>query len=245
MIKINNLVKRYGSFTAVKGINMEIEKGVIFGFLGPNGAGKTSTIKMMTGLTSITSGTVCIDGVCISDKPVEYKKKIALIPDNPYMFEKLRGIEYIEFIGNLYNVEKEKYHERLNKYMKAFGVDSFVNDFIESYSHGMRQKLLIVAAMVHSPQVLILDEPMVGLDPKSMKILKNELRAAAKEGMAVFMSTHSMETAEETCDKVGIIDHGEIVAMGSIDDIKKTNKTERLEDLFFKLTEPDNRMKGI
>jgi len=241
MIKIEKLVKRYGEFTAVKGITMEIEKGCIFGFLGPNGAGKTSTIKMMTGLTSITSGSVCIGGTCITSDPVTYKKKIALIPDNPYMFEKLRGIEYVEFIGNLYNVEKTAYHERLNKYMKAFGVDVFINDFIESYSHGMRQKLLIVAAMVHSPDVLILDEPMVGLDPKSMKVLKDELKAAAKEGMTVFMSTHSMETAEETCDKVGIIDHGELVALGSIAEINSVNKTERLEDLFFKLTEPENR----
>ncbi|PKL92947.1 MAG: hypothetical protein CVV21_00970 [Candidatus Goldiibacteriota bacterium HGW-Goldbacteria-1] len=240
MIKIENLVKKYGSFTAVKGLNLEIKKGEIFGFLGPNGAGKTSTIKMMTGLTEITSGSACIDGICLSDNPVEYKHKFSLIPDNPYMFEKLRGIEFIEFIANLYKVDKEHYKKQYDRYVEVFGVGDFVNDFIESYSHGMSQKLLIVAAMIHSPKVLILDEPMVGLDPKSMRVLKNELKAAAKEGMTVFMSTHSMETAEETCDTVGIIDKGELLITGTVQQIKTANRTERLEDLFFMITDKNN-----
>ncbi|HNZ28922.1 MAG TPA: ABC transporter ATP-binding protein [Candidatus Goldiibacteriota bacterium] len=240
MIKIEKLVKKYGDFTAVKGLDLQVKQGEIFGFLGPNGAGKTSTIKMMTGLTEITSGSACIDGVCLSKDPVGYKRKFSLIPDNPYMFEKLRGIEFVEFVANLYGVDKEHYKKQYDRYVEVFGVADFINDFIESYSHGMSQKLLIVAAMIHSPKVLILDEPMVGLDPKSMRILKNELKSAAKEGMTVFMSTHSMETAEETCDTVGIIDKGELLISGTVQDIKNANRTERLEDLFFMLTDKNN-----
>jgi len=240
MIKIEKLVKKYGDFTAVKGLDLQVKQGEIFGFLGPNGAGKTSTIKMMIGLTEITSGSACIDGVCLSKDPVGYKRKFSLIPDNPYMFEKLRGIEFVEFVANLYGVDKERYKKQYDRYVEVFGVADFINDFIESYSHGMSQKLLIVAAMIHSPKVLILDEPMVGLDPKSMRILKNELKSAAKEGMTVFMSTHSMETAEETCDTVGIIDKGELLISGTVQDIKNANRTERLEDLFFMLTDKNN-----
>jgi ABC-2 type transport system ATP-binding protein len=242
MITIKNFVKKYGGFTAVKDLNLTIGKGEIFGFLGPNGAGKTSTIKAMTGLVSITSGKICMDGLCIDDDPVEYKRKFALIPDNPYMFEKLRGIEYIEFIANLYRVKKDSYMGILNKYMDTFDIRGFVNDFIESYSHGMSQKLLIVAALIHSPQVLILDEPMVGLDPKSMKILKDVLKDLSREGMTIFMSTHSMETAEEVCSTVGIIDKGELLVTGTLENIKKEGSSERLEDLFFKLTDKDSAL---
>ena len=238
MIKLTNLKKNYGTFTAVKEINLEIGKGEVFGFLGPNGAGKTSTIKMMCGLTSITSGDAQIDGISIKQDPVAYKKQFALIPDKPYMFEKLRGIEYAEFIGNMYGVEKHKFKELLAEYAPRFGVDEYINDFIESYSHGMSQKLLIVASLIHSPKVFILDEPMVGLDPRSMKVLRDEFIKLSKEGMTVFMSTHSLDTAEEVCSTVGIIDHGNILESGNLDVIKKKRKNKKLEDLFFELTEP-------
>jgi ABC-2 type transport system ATP-binding protein len=238
MIKLTNLKKNYGTFTAVKEINLEIGKGEVFGFLGPNGAGKTSTIKMMCGLTSITSGDAEIDGISIKKDPVAYKKQFALIPDKPYIFEKLRGIEYVEFIGNLYGVEKESFNRILAKYAPRFGVDEYINDFIESYSHGMSQKLLIVASLIHSPKVFILDEPMVGLDPRSMKVLRDEFKKLSKEGMTVFMSTHSLDTAEEVCTTVGIIDHGNILESGNLKVIKKKRKNKKLEDLFFELTEP-------
>ena len=238
MIKLTNLKKNYGTFTAVKEINLEIGKGEVFGFLGTNGAGKTSTIKMMTGLTSITSGDAEIDGISIRKNPVAYKKQFALIPDKPYMFEKLRGIEYMEFIANLYQVERPEFKRLLDKYAPRFGVDEYVNDFIESYSHGMSQKLLIVASLIHSPKVFILDEPMVGLDPRSMKVLRDEFKKLSKEGMTVFMSTHSLDTAEEVCSTVGIIDHGNILEWGNLKDIKKKTKNTKLEDLFFELTEP-------
>ncbi len=238
MIKLTDLKKDYGDFTAVKNLNLEIKKGDVFGFLGPNGAGKTSTIKMMCGLTSITSGDAQIDGISILKDPVGYKRQFALIPDKPYMFEKLRGIEYMEFIANLYDVKKERYKELLNKYAPIFGVDEYVNDFIESYSHGMSQKLLIVASLIHTPKVFILDEPMVGLDPKSMKTLRHEFKKLGKEGMTVFMSTHSLDTAEEVCSTVGIIDRGVLLESGNIKQIKKKRKSRKLEDIFFKLTEP-------
>jgi ABC-2 type transport system ATP-binding protein len=238
MIKLINLTKKYGEFTAVRGLNLEIGKGEVFGFLGPNGAGKTTTIKMMCGLTSITSGDAEIDGVSIKSDPMGYKKQFALIPDKPYTFEKLRGIEYVEFVANLYGVERGRFEELLKRYSAIFGVDEYINDFIESYSHGMSQKLLIVASLIHSPKVFVLDEPMVGLDPKSMRVLRDEFSKLAESGMTVFMSTHSLDVAEEVCTSVGIIDHGELILTGTMAAIKKKNKSRRLEDIFFKLTEP-------
>jgi len=237
MIQIENLTKKYGKFTAVNKLNMKIDRGEIFGFLGPNGAGKTTTIKMMTGLITINEGDVMLDGLSIVKNPVEYKKKIALIPDKPYMFEKLRGIEFVKFIGNLYEVGREDFRKRLDMYAETFGVNTYINDFIQSFSHGMSQKLLIVASLIHMPEFFILDEPMVGLDPKSMKILKEEFRKLAKEGMTIFMSTHSLDTAEEVCTKVGIIDKGILLEQGTVGEIELRNKEKRLEEVFFKLTD--------
>jgi len=239
MIELVNLTKKYGSFTAVKELNLTIKKGEVFGFLGPNGAGKTSTIKMMCGLTSITSGDAVIDGISILKDPMGYKHQFALIPDKPYMFEKLRGIEYAQFTGNLYNVPAHEFNRRLDKYARIFGVDEYINDFIESYSHGMSQKLLIVSSLLHSPKAFILDEPMVGLDPRSMKTLRDQFVKLAKDGMTIFMSTHSLETAEAVCDTVGVLDHGHLLAAGSISAIKRKNRSKKLEDIFFKLTEPE------
>ncbi|MFP4467186.1 MAG: ABC transporter ATP-binding protein [Candidatus Goldiibacteriota bacterium] len=237
MIEISGLAKNYGGFKAVDNLDLKAGKGEIFGFLGPNGAGKTTTIKMMTGLIRPDAGKVCIDGICLDKDPIEYKKKFALIPDNPYMFEKLRGIEYIEFIANIYGVSKTDFEERLREYSEVFKTKNFLNDFIESYSHGMRQKLLLTASMIHKPCVLILDEPMVGLDPRSKKILVSELKKVAGEGMTVFMSTHSIETAEEVCTHAGIIDKGRLVSRGEMKDIKSTAASGKLEEVFFKLTE--------
>ena len=239
MLKLTGLKKDYGKFTAVNSINIEVKKGEVFGFLGPNGAGKTSTIKMMCGLTTITKGDAVIDGISIKKDPVAYKKQFALIPDKPYMFDKLRGIEYVEFMASLYGVEKGKFKANLDKYASIFGVDEYINGFIESYSHGMSQKLLITAALVHEPKVFILDEPMVGLDPKSMKILRDEFKELAAGGMTIFMSTHSLDTAEEVCSNVGIIDHGNILESGNLKEILKKGRGGRLEDLFFELTEKE------
>ncbi|HRU39791.1 MAG TPA: ABC transporter ATP-binding protein [Candidatus Goldiibacteriota bacterium] len=236
MIKLENLTKKYGDFTAVSSLNLEIKKGDIFAFLGPNGAGKTTTIKMMCGLTSITSGDVLMGGVSIKKDPIGCKKKFALIPDKPYVFEKLRGIEYVEFVADLYGIEKKTMQKRLDRYAHIFGVNSYINNFMESYSHGMSQKLLITASLVRAPEVFILDEPMTGLDPKSMKTLSLEFKKLAGEGMTIFMSTHSLDTAEEVCISAGILDKGKLAAAGSIKALKKKDKSRNLENIFFRLT---------
>lgn len=237
MIKLINLTKNYGRLIAVNNLNLEIKKGEIFGFLGPNGAGKTTTIKMICGLVLPTSGEVYIDNINLKKEPVKYKKKFAYIPDKPFIFEKLRGIEYIEFIANLYEVEREKFKELFDKYVKLFEMENYLNDFIESYSHGMSQKLLITASLIHSPDVFILDEPMVGLDPKSIRLLKEEFKKLAEKGTTIFMSTHSIDIAEDVCTTVGIIDKGQLIETGTLKEIKEKNKSERLEEVFFKLTE--------
>jgi ABC-2 type transport system ATP-binding protein len=237
MLKVTGLKKNYGEFTAVNSISLEVKKGGVFGFLGPNGAGKTSTIKMVCGLTTITEGDSEIDGISIKKDPVAYKKQFALIPDKPYMFGKLRGIEYIELTAALYGVEKSRFKPMLDKYAAIFGVDEYMNGFIESYSHGMSQKLLIAAALIHEPKVFILDEPMVGLDPKSMRTLRDEFKKLAAEGMTIFMSTHSLDVAQEVCSEVGIIDHGNILESGNLADILEKRKSGKLEDIFFELTE--------
>ncbi len=237
MIKFINVTKNYGKLVAVNNLNLEIKRGEIFGFLGPNGAGKTTTIKMLCGLVVPTYGEIYIDGITLKNNPVEYKKKFAYIPDKPFVFEKLRGIEYIEFIANLYDVDSHKFKELFTRYVKLFEMEDYLNDFIESYSHGMSQKLLITASLIHSPEVFILDEPMVGLDPKSIRLLKEEFKNLAEKGTTVFMSTHSIDIAEDVCTTVGIIDKGQLIETGSLKEIKEKNKSEKLEEVFFKLTE--------
>lgn len=237
MIKIINVTKKYGDFIAVENLNLTIKKGEIFGFLGPNGAGKTTTIKMMTGLTTITSGDIIINGVNIKKEPILYKKQIALIPDKPYIFEKLRGIEYLKFVSNIYDVSKEKFIQLSEKYINLFDAAGFVNDFVESYSHGMSQKLLIISSLIHEPEVFILDEPMVGLDPKSMKTLKDEFRRLSKKGVTIFMSTHSLELVDDVCTSIGIIDKGNLLIKGTVSAIKNRSKSKKIEEIFFKLTE--------
>jgi ABC-2 type transport system ATP-binding protein len=237
MIKIINVTKKYGNFTAVNNLNLTIKKGEIFGFLGPNGAGKTTTIKMMTGLTTITSGDIIINGINIKKEPILYKKQIALIPDKPYIFEKLKGIEYLKFVSNIYNVPREKFIQLSEKYINLFDAAGFVNDFVESYSHGMSQKLLIISSLIHEPEVFILDEPMVGLDPKSMKTLKDEFRRLSKKGVTIFMSTHSLELVDDVCTSMGIIDKGSLLIKGTVNTIKKRSKSKKIEEIFFKLTE--------
>ncbi|HPD18212.1 MAG: ABC transporter ATP-binding protein [Candidatus Goldbacteria bacterium] len=237
MIEIKNITKKYGNFTAVDNLNLNVKKGKIFGFLGPNGAGKTTTIKMMTGLTTITYGDITINGLSIKKDVISYKKQFALIPDKPYIFEKLRGIEYLKFVANLYDVKEETFKRLSKKYIDMFDAGSYMNDFIESYSHGMSQKLLIIASLIHEPAVLILDEPMIGLDPKSMKVLKEVFKDLAEKGMTVFMSTHSLELAEDVCTSIGIIDKGKLLTCGAVNVVKKKNKSKKIEEVFFRLTE--------
>ena len=209
MIEIKNVSKAYKKgIKVVNNLSLTIKDGEIFGFLGPNGAGKTTTIKMITGILEIDSGKILIDGKDISKDAINAKKRFGFVPDNPDMFLKLKGIEYLNFIGDIYDISIDERKERINKLAKEFEMQEVLNNKIESYSHGMRQKIVIMSALLHQPQNLILDEPLTGLDPKSSFDLKKIMREYTKEKKAVFFSTHVLEVTERLCDRVGIIDNG-------------------------------------
>lgn len=238
MIETINLTKNYGNLTAVKNLNLTVNAGEIYGFLGPNGAGKTTTIKMICGLLKPTKGRVKIDGIDISESPIEAKSKIGLIPDTPNIYPKLTGREFLYFIADIYDVQRDVAVKRAEEIFEMFDLKDKADELIETYSHGMKQKIVIGAALVHDPSVIILDEPTVGLDPKSAKLVKDLLRALAGKGKTVFMSTHILEIAERMCDKVGIINEGTLIAEGTIDELRKKAKDETadLEKLFLELT---------
>ncbi|MEH7390842.1 ABC transporter ATP-binding protein [Bacillus sp. JJ1503] len=237
-IFVKNLSKRYGSYHAVKDVNFEIKNGELFCFLGPNGAGKTTTIKMMTGLLEPGSGQVEITGTDIWKSPLEAKRKMAYIPDQPILYPKLSGREFLRFIGSVFEIKQDEFEERMEKYLSLFELSGRADELIESYSHGMKQKINLCGALIHQPEVLFLDEPTVGLDPKGAKTLKNLLQSLCRQGMTVFMSTHILEIAEQMCDRVGIIKNGEIIAIGTMEELRqREGKTDTsLEDLFLELT---------
>lgn len=237
MIEISNVSKSFkNGKKVIKNLNLKINDGEIFGFIGVNGAGKTTTIKMMTGILAIDDGKILIDNVDIEKMPVEAKKKIGLVPDSPDIFLKLKGIEYLKFIADVYEVSEFERVERIKKLCEIFNMENELNNKIEKYSHGMRQKIIIMGALLHQPKNLILDEPITGLDPKSTFDLKNILRQYAKEGNTVFFSTHILDIAEKLCDKVGIIDNGELVYTGNIENLKEKYLNEKsLEDIFMKI----------
>ncbi len=240
MIVINNLSKSYnkGTVKAVDDLNLTVNNGEIFGFLGPNGAGKTTTIKMMVGLLKPDSGTVAINGISIMDNPLEVKRAISFVPDSPEVYEKLTGIEYLNFMGDVYSVPAELRRERLTYLLDLFSLSDAVGDLIQSYSHGMRQKIVLVGAMLHEPDLFILDEPMVGLDPRSSNNLKKYMREHCNAGKTVFFSTHVLEVAEKLCDRIGIINKGRLIACGTMDELKTmAANRENLENIFLELTE--------
>ena len=241
MIKLENVSKAYkGHEKVIKNLNLEIKDGEIFGFLGPNGAGKTTTIKMMTGILEIDEGDIYIDGTSITKEPTKAKKNIGLVPDDPDIFLKLKGIEYLNFIANIYDVPKEEKLDRIKKLAKEFEMEEVLNDKIQSYSHGMRQKIVIIGVLLHNPKNWILDEPITGLDPKSSYDLKNLMREHAKQGNTVFFSTHILEVAEKLCDRIGIIDEGNLIFVGTWEDMRNELKQNAsLEDLFMEITKND------
>ncbi len=243
-IEIFNLSKNFGNLTAVSKLNLEIKRGEIFGFLGPNGAGKTTTIKMMTGLLKPTSGNVKIMGKDIQENPIDAKKYIGLIPDQPKIYEKLTGVEFLRFMGNIFGMGKEKIEEKIKELLKLFDLAERGEELIQSYSHGMKQKITIAAALIHSPKVLFFDEPTVGLDPKSAKIIKDILRFRAKSGDCIFMSTHILEIAERICDRVGIIQDGKLIAVGDMEELRKLSIEGKgnLEEIFLQLTGGDEHI---
>ena len=237
LIEMRQLVKRYGEKAAVDGVSLEVHAGEIFGFLGPNGAGKTTTIKVIVGLLQPTSGTVRVGGHDIQKEPLQAKASSGYVPDEPHLYPKLTGRELLRFVGDLYGVTGEQVERRIDELLRLFDLTPAADDTIDSYSHGMRQKTALAAALVHDPKVLVLDEPTVGLDPKSARLIKDLLRQMAERGAAVFLSTHILEIAENMCDRIGIINQGRLIASGTMAELRSLGKGESsLEDIFLSLT---------
>ena len=239
MIRFEHVEKTYagGRVKAVDDLCMEIDGGKVFGFIGPNGAGKTTTIKLMTGILRPDHGEIWMDDRRMSQDPLEAKKRIGFVPDSFDMYERLTGREYLRFLADLYAVSMADRKARAESALEAFELTGAVDQQIRSYSHGMKQKLQIIGAMIHRPDIWILDEPMVGLDPMSRKVLKDEMRAACGEGRTVFFSTHVLDVAERLCDEIGIIQHGRLIAKGPLETLMHDDKVSTLEDLFLNLTE--------
>jgi ABC-2 type transport system ATP-binding protein len=238
LIRLRQLTKRYGRFTAVDGIDLEVQGGELFGFLGPNGAGKTTTFRMIAGILRPTSGTVEVRGIDINQRPLEAKARLGFIPDRPFVYDKLTGAEFLRFTAALYGQQGPTVERRIDELLELFDLVHWKNELTESYSHGMRQKLIISAALVHRPEVIVVDEPMVGLDPRSARLLKDLFRQFVNRGGSVLMSTHTLEVAETMCDRIAIVHGGRIAASGTMSDLQEQTSSEDLglEDLFLKLT---------
>ncbi|AEV67679.1 ABC transporter ATP-binding protein [Acetivibrio clariflavus] len=239
MIELKNITKTYsGTLKAVDDISITIQDGEIFGFLGPNGAGKTTTIKMITGILKPDSGSIKINGIDINENPTDAKKQFGFVPDDPNIFLRLKGIEYLNFMADVYEVSDSDRKQRIESLAERFEMSGALGDYIKSYSHGMRQKIVIMGVLIHNPPVWILDEPMTGLDPKSSFVLKEMMREHASKGNTVFFSTHILEVAEKLCDKVAIINKGKILFAGRLDEMREHFKTNQsLEKMFLELTE--------
>lgn len=239
MIEIKNVTKIFGKdFKAVDNLSLNVEEGYIYGFLGPNGAGKTTTLKMITGILRPDNGEVVVNGISLEQNPTLAKKQFGFVSDNPDMFLKLKGIEYLNFIGAVYEIDNVKLKENIIKYANIFEMGEVLNNKIESYSHGMRQKISLIGALIHEPKVWILDEPLTGLDPKSSFTLKEMMREHVSKGNVVLFSTHVLEVAEKVCDKVAVIAKGKLVFDGTIEEMKsKVGEDDSLEKMFLELVE--------
>jgi ABC-2 type transport system ATP-binding protein len=238
LIETRDLMKRYGDKVAVNNVNFNVYGGEVFGFLGPNGAGKTTTIKMIVGLLQPTSGSVKVAGYDVQTQPILAKAACGYVPDTPNLYAKLTGRELLRFVGDLYNLDRTQAARRIDELLRMFDLVRAAEDTVDSYSHGMQQKASLAAALMHDPRVLVLDEPTVGLDPKSARLIKDILRQLADRGAAVMLSTHILEIAERMCDRIGIINQGQLIAQGSMDELRALDKTGQtsLEDIFLDLT---------
>jgi len=238
MIEVKNLSKKYGDFLALDNLTFKVNKGEIFGFLGPNGAGKTTTIKVLVGLLKPTSGELKINGRDIQKDP-DVKREIGFIPDFPFLYEKLTAKEFLKFIAGLYNVNSNGLDEKIYELLSIFNIESWENELIEGFSHGMKQRLVMASALLHEPKILIIDEPMVGLDPKAARLVKDIFKNLAKKGVTIFLSTHTLAVVEEIADRVAILQDGKIIAIGTLKELqeKAGESSPKLEKLFLKLTE--------
>lgn len=242
MIEIHELTRKYGERLAVDQLSLEVKRGEILAFLGPNGAGKTTTIKTIVGLLLPTAGEVSVCGVSVAKSPQEASHKIGYVPDQPYLYEKLSGREFLQFTAEMYGLDPELADASIAEQIEAFELEEFVDRLAESYSHGMKQRVIFASALVHRPKVLVIDEPMVGLDPKSVRIVKTLLRRQASSGTSVFLSTHTLSVAEEIADRIGIIYRGNLRFLGTLEELRRqvSQTQSTLEDLFLSLTSPDS-----
>jgi ABC-2 type transport system ATP-binding protein len=239
MIRLEKLTKLYRDFRAVDSLDLAIEPGRIFGFLGPNGAGKTTTIKMMAGVLKPTSGNVIINNIDLLENPLEVKRCVGFIPDRPFLYDKLSGLEFLNFVAGIYQLDyNHSLKNRVIELLDIFELKPWSDELIESYSHGMKQRLVMCSALLHQPKVIIVDEPMVGLDPKAARLVKSIFKDQAYQGVTIFMSTHSLEVAQEVCQEIAIIQSGKIIARGSTEELKKQSGLDGdLESIFLKLTD--------
>jgi len=238
MIQLTNVTKKFGNFTAVDNLTLTVPKGEFFGFLGPNGAGKTTTIKMIVGLFAPTAGNIIVNGFDIVKQPMEAKQLIAYVPDIPFLYEKLTGKEFLYFIGGLFNIPKPTLHSRVAELIDHFEIGSWVDKRTEDYSQGMRQRITIAAALIHHPETIIIDEPMIGLDPRSSKIVRETLHSQSQNGVSILMSTHSLPIAEELCDRIGIINNGRLVFCDTREQLQldKARYDGKFESVFLEVT---------
>jgi ABC-2 type transport system ATP-binding protein len=237
VIRLTQLSKKYGAFTAVNAIDLHVPAGELFGFVGPNGAGKTTTLRMIAGILKPTGGKVEIAGIDIAKDPIAAKAKLGFIPDRPFIYEKLTGAEFLRFVAGLYGEHGPEVEHRAQELMALFDLEEWRDELVESYSHGMRQKLIVSSAFVHRPQVIVVDEPHVGLDPKSIKILRELFKEYVRRGHTILMSTHTLDAAETLCDRIAIIAGGKIVASGTMDELRTSAKQKGgLEEIFMRLT---------
>jgi ABC-2 type transport system ATP-binding protein len=242
MIQLVHLYKNFGKMTAVNDIHLHVQPGEVFGFIGPNGAGKTTTIKMMAGLLSPTKGSVLIDGIDMARDPVQAKLKIGLIPDRPFLYEKLTAMEFLRFTAGLFHVEKRIFTDKAHDLLTRFSLADRADELIEAYSHGMKQRLIMCAALLHEPRVIIVDEPMVGLDPRGIKMVREMFRTLAENGTTVFMSTHTLRLAEEVCDRIAIIHRGRLMVIGTLQYLQQhiQDGDADLERVFFEITQEEH-----
>ena len=239
MIRLQKVWKYFGEKCAVRDLSLDVEPGEVFAFLGPNGAGKTTTIKMIAGLLRPTSGAISVCGCDVATQGVLAKEMMSYVPDQPYLYDKLSGREFLRSIADLYRLEPDVAEFKVRQMCELFELDEFADLLTESYSHGMKQRVVMASALIHDPRVIVIDEPMVGLDPRSARSVKNIFREKAKNGTTIFMSTHTLSVAEEIADRVAIIDKGDLVALGTIDELRQRSRVEgRLEDVFLAITEP-------